>query len=125
MVPSPTLIGYDIASRIVIETCSVEFEENDGSQVGQVGVCDVGDEMLQEAIGRMGIGLHHPIEVPLMVDREGLCSTQVEPSPSQDQHASSSGPTSAPTQEHVQDPQPNDQVAMQDSTPIINDASQD
>ena len=31
----------------------------------------------------------------------------------------------APTQEQVQDPQPNDQVATQDSTPNTNDASHD
>jgi hypothetical protein len=58
---------------------------NDGSLVGQVDVCDVGDEIPHEAIGRMGVGFFRPIEEPLMVEREGLCSTQVEPSPSQDQ----------------------------------------
>ena len=110
-VESHTYRVYDISSRIVIETCSVEFEENDGSQVGQSGVCDVGDEMPQEAIGRMGVGFFRPIEGHLVADREGLCSTQVEPSSSQAPQAPTSDPTSAPTQEHVQDPQPNDQVA--------------
>ena len=34
---------YVPSQRQVIESSNVEFEENDGSQVGQVGVCDVGD----------------------------------------------------------------------------------
>jgi hypothetical protein len=63
----------------------MKFEENDGSLVGQVDVCDVGDEIPHEAIGRMGVGFFRPIKKSLMVEREGLCSTQVEPSPSQDQ----------------------------------------
>ncbi|KAK1660553.1 hypothetical protein QYE76_048712 [Lolium multiflorum] len=37
---------------IIIESCSVKFEENDGSQVGQVDVC-AGDEIPQDAIVRM------------------------------------------------------------------------
>ncbi|KAK1699232.1 hypothetical protein QYE76_015929 [Lolium multiflorum] len=36
---SHTYRVFDIASGIIIESCSVRFEENDGSQVGQVDVC--------------------------------------------------------------------------------------
>ncbi|KAK1667327.1 hypothetical protein QYE76_055486 [Lolium multiflorum] len=36
---SHTYRVFDIASGIIIESCSVRFEENDSSQVGQVDVC--------------------------------------------------------------------------------------
>ncbi|KAK1693803.1 hypothetical protein QYE76_010500 [Lolium multiflorum] len=52
---------FDIASGIIIESCSVRFEENDSSQVGQVDVC-AGDEIPQDAIVRMGVGFFRPIE---------------------------------------------------------------
>ncbi|KAK1667135.1 hypothetical protein QYE76_055294 [Lolium multiflorum] len=51
---------FDIASGIIIESCSVRFEENDGSQVGQVDVC-AGDEIPQDAIVRMGVGFSAPL----------------------------------------------------------------
>ena len=58
-----------------------------------------------------------------MEDREGLCSTQVEPSSTQENQAN--GATNAPSQEQVLNPPPSYQVTMQaPSTPII-DASQD
>ena len=66
----------------------MEFDENNGSQVEQSGTCDVGDEIPPQAIRRMGVGLILPIEEPLMAEGEGQCSTQVEPSPTQDPHAS-------------------------------------
>jgi len=59
---------YDKLSGVVIESCSVVFEEYDGPQRGRVDVCDVDDEMPQEAIGRMGAGFICPIEEPLMAD---------------------------------------------------------
>ena len=62
----------------------MEFEENDGSQVWQVDVCDVGDAIPSEAIRRMGVGFFRPIKGHLLAEEEGLCSTQVEPSLSQD-----------------------------------------
>ena len=65
----------------------MEFDENNGSQVEQSGTCDVGDEIPPQAIRRMGIGLL-PIEEPLVAEGEGQCSTQVDPSPSLDPHAS-------------------------------------
>ena len=40
--------------------------------------------MPPQAIRRMGVGLYLPIEDPLVVEGEGQCSTQVEPSPTQD-----------------------------------------
>ena len=39
------------------ETCNVEFDENNGSQVEQSGTCDVGDEIPPQAIRRMGVGV--------------------------------------------------------------------
>ena len=64
---------YDPTHRRVIESSNVEFEENDGSQVGQDGVC-AGDVTPSEAIKSMGVGFYRPIEGPPLV----------EPSPSQD-----------------------------------------
>ncbi|KAK1609042.1 hypothetical protein QYE76_032715 [Lolium multiflorum] len=46
---SHTYRVFDISSKIIIKSCSVKFEENDGSQVGQVDVC-AGDEIPQDAI---------------------------------------------------------------------------
>ncbi|KAK1618264.1 hypothetical protein QYE76_023781 [Lolium multiflorum] len=43
---------FDIASGIIIESSSVRFEENDGSQVGQVDVC-AGDEIPQDSMMAM------------------------------------------------------------------------
>ena len=58
-----------------------------------------------------------------MADREELCSTQVEPSSTQENQ--SNGVTNAPIQEQVEDPPSSDQVTMQvPRSPIIN-ASQD
>ena len=74
---------YDKTSGRVIESSSVVFEENDSSIVGQVEMC-ADDEIPQDAIGRMGVGFFRPIEGHLVADREELCSTQVEPSSSQD-----------------------------------------
>ena len=42
-VESHTYRVYDIASRRIIESCSVVFDENDGSQVAQFHVSDVDD----------------------------------------------------------------------------------
>ena len=56
------------------------FEENDGSQVVEFHVSNVDVEIPQDAIRRMGVGFFRPIEGHLLADREGLCSTQVEPS---------------------------------------------
>ena len=58
-----------------------------------------------------------------MADREGQCSTQVEPSSTQENLANEE--PIAPTQEQVEDPQPLDQVAMQEPNSPIRDASHD
>ncbi|KAK1631946.1 hypothetical protein QYE76_006261, partial [Lolium multiflorum] len=100
---SHTYRVFDIASGIIIESCSVRFEENDGSQVGQVDVC-VGDEIPQDAIVRMGVGFFRPIEGHGVASREGLCSTTVEPSSSQHQQTPSLEANNAPTQEQEQNP---------------------
>ena len=65
----------------------MEFDENNGSQVEQSGLCDVGDEYPPQAIRRMGIGQILPIEEPLVAEGEGQCSTQVETSPPQSPHS--------------------------------------
>ena len=94
---------YDKASGRVIESSSVVFEENDGSQVGQVDMC-ADDEIPQDAIGRMGVGFFRPIEGHLVADREELCSTQVEPSSSQHQQTPAAGANDASIQRQAADP---------------------
>ena len=53
----------------------------------------------------MGVGYFLPVEEPLVAEGEGKCSTQVEPSPTQDPHAS---------EEQSEGPQPRDQDQGQD-----------
>ena len=60
------------------------FKENDGSQVAQFHVSDVDVEIPHDAIRRMGMGFFCPIEGHPLADREELCSTQVEPSSTQE-----------------------------------------
>jgi hypothetical protein len=74
---------FNQESARVVEVSNVSFDENNGSRVEQSGVCDVGDKIPPRAIRRMGVGHLIPIEENLLVEEEGLCSTQVEPSPSQ------------------------------------------
>ncbi|KAK1611280.1 hypothetical protein QYE76_034953 [Lolium multiflorum] len=96
-------ISYFKVFGVSVSTKSkgVRFEENDGSQVGQVDVC-AGDEIPQDAIVRMGVGFFRPIEGHGVASREGLCSTTVEPSSSQHQQTPSSEENDAPTQEQEQ-----------------------
>ena len=115
--------SYDKTSRFVIESCSVVFEENDGSQVAQPHVSSVDVEIPKDAIKRMGVGFFRPIEGHLWADQEELCSTLVDHSYTQEKQAN--GATNAPTQEQVEDPPTRDEVTTQEpSSPIIN-ASQD
>ncbi|XP_073354653.1 uncharacterized protein [Aegilops tauschii subsp. strangulata] len=93
------------STGLIEETCNMEFDENNGSQVEQSGTCDVGDEIPPQAIRIMGVGHILPIEEPLVSEGEGQCSTQVEPSPTQDPHAS---------EEQGEGPQPNEQDQGQD-----------
>ena len=58
-----------------------------------------------------------------LADREGQCSTQVEPSSTQENLANEE--PIAPTQKQVEDPQPLDQVAMQEPISPTRDASHD
>jgi hypothetical protein len=86
-------VGYATESHVfrifdkklarIIEVSNMGFDENDSSHVEQSGVCDVGDEIPPQAIRRMGVGHLIPIEEHLLAEGEGLCSTQVELSPSQ------------------------------------------
>ncbi|KAK1603671.1 hypothetical protein QYE76_027344 [Lolium multiflorum] len=112
---------FDVASGIIIESCSVRFEENDGSQVGQVDVC-AGDEIPQDAIVRMGVGFFRPIEGHGVESREELCSTTVEPSSSQHQQTPSLEANDAPTQEQEENPPSHEQDQGQDQ-PRIHDGS--
>ncbi|KAK1646303.1 hypothetical protein QYE76_064108 [Lolium multiflorum] len=118
---SHTYRVFDIASGIIIESCSVRFEENDGSQVGQVDVC-AGDEIPQDAIVRMGVGFFRPIEGHGVASREELCSTTVEPSSSQHQQTPSLEANDAPTQEQEENPLSHEQDQGQDQ-PRIHDGS--
>ncbi|KAK1607359.1 hypothetical protein QYE76_031032 [Lolium multiflorum] len=111
---------FDVSSGIIIESCSVKFEENDGSQVGQVDVC-AGDEIPQDAIVRMGVGFFRPIEGHGVASREGLCSTTVEPSSSQHQQTPSSEANDAPTQEQEENPPSHVQDQGQDQPRIHDD----
>src|SRR3954470_2618187 len=95
------------STGLIEETCNVEFDENNGSQVEQSGTCDVGDEIPPQAIRRMGVGFILPIEEPLVAEGEGQCSTQVEPSPTQGPHAS---------EEQSEGPQPQEQDQGQDQS---------
>ncbi|KAK1644603.1 hypothetical protein QYE76_062408 [Lolium multiflorum] len=114
---SHTYRVFDIASGIIIESCSVRFEENDGSQVGQVDVC-AGDEIPQDAIVRMGVGFFRPIEGHGVASREELCSTTVEPSSSQHQQTPSLEANDAPTQEQEENPPSHEQDQGQDQPRI-------
>ncbi|KAK1663698.1 hypothetical protein QYE76_051857 [Lolium multiflorum] len=118
---SHTYRVFDISSGIIIESCSVKFEENDGSQVGQVDVC-AGDEIPQDAIVRMGVGFFRPIEGHGVASREELCSTTVEPSSSQHQQTPSLEANDAPTQEQEENPLSHEQDQGQDQ-PRIHDGS--
>ncbi|MCY0495685.1 hypothetical protein OVV82_26455, partial [Klebsiella pneumoniae] len=60
---SHTYRVYDKSLERVVESCSVRFDENDGSQVAQFHVCDVANEEPQDAIRRMGVGFFRPIEI--------------------------------------------------------------
>ncbi|KAK1683930.1 hypothetical protein QYE76_044778 [Lolium multiflorum] len=118
---SHTYRVFDVSSGIIIESCSVKFEENDGSQVGQVDVC-AGDEIPQDAIVRMGVGFFRPIEGHGVASREELCSTTVEPSSSQHQQTPSLEANDAPTQEQEENPPSHEQDQGQDQ-PRIHDGS--
>ena len=96
------------------------FEENDVSQVAQFHASDVDDVIPREAIRRMGVGFFRPVEEPLVVDREGQCSTQVEPSSSSDLQATAARANDAPDQRQAQDHQHSDQPPVaRPETPAI------
>ena len=91
--------------------------------MAQSHVSNVDVEIPQDAIRRMGVGFFHPIEGHLLADREELCSTQVEPSSTQENQAN--GANNTPAQEQAQDPPIIDKVAMQEPSSSSHDASQD
>src|SRR4051812_14117703 len=107
---------YNKFSGLVEESSNMEFDEHNGSQVGQSDLNDVGDEIPPEAIRRMGVDHFLPVEEPLVVEGEGQCSTHVEPSPPQDQQANQEqdeGPIST-EQDQGQDQVIDDGVAPND-----------
>jgi hypothetical protein len=95
-----TFVGYAAESHAfrvfykesarVFKVSNVRFDENDGSRVEQSGVSDVGDKIPPRSIRRMGVGHLIPIEEQLLPEGERLCSTQVEPLPSQAQQSTRS-----------------------------------
>jgi hypothetical protein len=103
---------FEKESAHFVEVSNVRFDENDGSRVEQSGVCDVGDEIPPRAIRRMCVGHLIPIQEHLLAEGEGLCSTQVEPSPSQAPQPSQ-GPIDA-NQRQALDPHPSEQGQYQD-----------
>jgi hypothetical protein len=66
------------------------------------------------------MGFFRPIEGHLVADREGLCSTQVEPSFTQAQQASPEEATNAPTKE--QDKDLHEEEGAPPSSPVISTA---
>ena len=86
-------------------------------------VSDVDVEIPQDTIRGTGVGFFRPIEGHLLADQEELCSTQVEPSSTQEKQAN--GANYAPTQEQAQDPPIIDQVDMQEPSSPSHDASHD
>jgi hypothetical protein len=76
---------YNKTKRCVVETCDVEFDEDNGSQVEGSVSCDVRDIIPLESIRKMGAIFFCPIEELLLAKGEGPSSTQVEPSLSLDQ----------------------------------------
>ena len=78
----------------VVESCDVTFDEDDRSLEERSASCEKGDAIPPDAIGRMGVGIRRPQELPSMSTGEGPSSTQVEPSTPQGQ-ASSIDHTSA------------------------------
>jgi hypothetical protein len=118
---SHTYRVFNKSTGCVEQSCSVVFEENNSSQGGRdVVACDIDDEIPQDAIRRMGVRFFHPIEGHLVADREGLCSTQVEPSSSQAQQASPKEATNAPTEE--QDKDLHEEEGAPPSSPVISTA---
>ena len=89
---------------VLIPTLSVEFDENNGSQVTQFHVRNVDDEQPHEAIQWMGVGFYHPIEIHQGTHNEETSSSQQGAPTSPHDPAPTSDAIDAPTQEQAQDP---------------------
>ena len=112
---------YNKTTGIVVESCNVQFDEDNGSQVGQSGVCDVDDEMPPDVIRRMGVGFYRPIEEPLVTEGEGPCSSHEGPSSSQDHlaphgQANNEDNQDSPSSEHGND---QEQANVDDDPPHV------
>jgi hypothetical protein len=109
---------FDKESAHVVEVSNVRFDENDGSRVEQSGVCDVGDKITPRAIRRMGVGYLIPIAEHLLMEGEGLCSTQVEHSPTQAQQVPQ-GPIDA-NQRQALDPHQASKAKIKTKQMVVN-----
>jgi hypothetical protein len=70
--------------------------------VEQSGVSGVGDDEPQDAIRRMGLGVHRPVELYYEVDQQGSSSSQVVTTPTQETPIDNTVPNT-PSQEEAQD----------------------
>ncbi|KAK1642921.1 hypothetical protein QYE76_060726 [Lolium multiflorum] len=91
----------------VVESCDVTFDEDDRSLEERSASCEKGDAIPPDAVGRMGVGIRRPQELPSMSTGEGPSSTQVEPSTPQGQascidQTSASQPLQQPQVQHQQ-----------------------
>ncbi len=107
---SHTYRVFNKSNGRVVETCDVTFDEDDRSLEERSASCEKGDAIPPDAIGRMGVGIRRPQELPPMSTGEGPSSTQVEPSTPQGQ-ASSIEQTSA--RQPLQQPQDRQQQQQQ------------
>ena len=110
---------YDKASGIVVNCCSVIFEEVDSAQGGQVDVCaDV--EIPQEAVGRVDLEPLHSIEGHLAADREGLYPMHIGSSSPQVHQSPIVEATNTSTEEQNANPPPSEQDQGQDQSRVDN-----
>ncbi|KAK1692594.1 hypothetical protein QYE76_009291 [Lolium multiflorum] len=102
----------------VVESCDVTFDEDDRSLEERCASCEKGDAIPPDAIGRMGVGIPRPQELPSMSTGEGPSSTQADPSTPQVQassidQTSASQPLPQPQVRHQQQQQPQAQLQQQ------------
>ena len=113
---------YDKASGIVVNSCSVIFEEIDSSQGGQVDVCaDV--EIPQDAVGRVSMKTLRPIEGHLAAEREGLCPIHIGSSSPQVHQSPIVETTNTPTEEQNANPPSSGQDQGQDQSRVDDGAA--
>ncbi|KAK1663544.1 hypothetical protein QYE76_051703 [Lolium multiflorum] len=100
----------------VVETSDVTFDEDDGSLEEQSASCEKGDAIPTDTIGRMGVGIRRPQELPPMSVGEGPSSTQVESSTPQGQASSIEQPSAS---QPLPQPQVRHQQQQQQQQPNV------